>query len=350
MNNKQYNNVIDYTIKCEHSSHTDDSLATARAIFNNMGVALPQGDLKQVCEVLKTNNYMGWVSCTMKEAQEAADRGTAAIGVCKDKIIVLSATDEEEPVTPTASVMTISENTSAYAVSDLQFYMYSMASVTEYNSLYFENSDLNITVGWSGYNHLYGATTSTIRWTSNATNVVKVEEFSGYIQAVGVGYASITATTENGLSANFLITVAPFFKRVSTEKTVYGEIVDDVMGAQAFRVTLNMLYKIERINNNKAYITEVSAFTKYDKGNMMYGVDYPDLTIGALTVGNDTYRMSEDTRDQITSTTWVWDSKFIELNKWYEIGTDISTLAIVMLDASVFPYRDVNIATTLNIE
>ena len=122
MNKKQYNNIIDHTLKHEH---TEDLLSTARAIFNNMGVALPNGDMKEVYETVKTDNYMGWRSCTAKEVQKAADRGTAAIGISADRIVVLSAADEEEPVAETASVMTLDENTSAFAVDGLEYYSYS---------------------------------------------------------------------------------------------------------------------------------------------------------------------------------------------------------------------------------
>ncbi len=122
MNKKQYNNVIENTLKHEQ---TDDSLSTARAIFDNMGVALPQGDVKTVYETISTNNYMGWKSCTMQDAQEAANNGTAAIGISEYKIVVLSAKDEEQPVAQTASVMTLDENTSAFAVDGLEYYSYS---------------------------------------------------------------------------------------------------------------------------------------------------------------------------------------------------------------------------------
>ena len=128
MNKKQYNNVIDYTLKHDQSAKTDNSLATARAIFTNMGVALPQGDMKSVCETIKTGNYMGWKSCTMQEAQEAADNGIAAIGISEDRIVVLSANDQEQPVTQTASVMTLDENTSAFAVEGMRYYSYSYGS------------------------------------------------------------------------------------------------------------------------------------------------------------------------------------------------------------------------------
>ena len=43
MNKKQYNNIIKNTLK---RVHTEDSLSTARAVFKNMGVALPGGDMK----------------------------------------------------------------------------------------------------------------------------------------------------------------------------------------------------------------------------------------------------------------------------------------------------------------
>ncbi len=135
MNKKQYNNVIDWTIKHEPAAQTEDSLATARAVFNNMGVALPNGTMEEVYETIKTDKYMGWKSCTMQQAQAAADKGTAAIGISKDRIVVLSATDEEQPVAQTASVMTLSENTSAYAVENMQFYFYnSEKSIRDWNS------------------------------------------------------------------------------------------------------------------------------------------------------------------------------------------------------------------------
>lgn len=123
MNKKQYNNIIMHSLQynCKDSK---TSLDTARIIFDNMGVALPVGTIDDVCEILKTDDYMGWRACTIQEAQAAADRGQAAIGISNDRIVVLSATDEEEPIQETAAVMFLSENTPAYAVSDLSFYSY----------------------------------------------------------------------------------------------------------------------------------------------------------------------------------------------------------------------------------
>lgn len=155
MNEKQYNNIIENTLKHERSAQTDDSLATARAIFDNMGVALPQGDIKTVYETISTDNYMGWKSCTMKEAQEAADNGTAAIGISEDKIIVLSANDEEQPVTQTASVMALDENTSAYAVAGLEYYSYSYESTIGVGILSIFAANDGSSSSWSTSGHAF---------------------------------------------------------------------------------------------------------------------------------------------------------------------------------------------------
>lgn len=145
MNKKQSNNIIAQTIKHEQMAQSENSLQTARAIFKNMGVALPQGEIGQVYEVLKTDDYMGWKSCSAKEAKEAADRGTAAIGISAERIVVLSAANEEEPVAETTDcVMTLSESTSAYTVSGLSFFAYSYGSTTTVNPYILVNGWLKL--------------------------------------------------------------------------------------------------------------------------------------------------------------------------------------------------------------
>jgi len=134
MNKKQYNNVIEYTLTHETNAQCSDSLKVVRAIFNNMRIALPNGDIGEVYETIKTNDYMGWRSCTMQEVQAAANNGTAAIGISKDRIAVLSANDEEQPVTQTASVMTLDENTSAFVVEGMQYYSYSYGTTDQCGS------------------------------------------------------------------------------------------------------------------------------------------------------------------------------------------------------------------------
>ncbi len=130
MNKKQYNTIIDWTIKHERSTQNNDSLENTRAVLNNMGVALPQGDCKNILEILSTNDYMGWRSCALREAQQSANNGVAAIGISEQRIILFAAVDEEQPVAQTACVMTLSENTYANEISDLQYYSYGYGSTT----------------------------------------------------------------------------------------------------------------------------------------------------------------------------------------------------------------------------
>ena len=132
MNKQQYNNVIDYTLKHDEVARGDDSLATARAVFNNMGVALPGGTMKEVYDTIQSDDYMGWHSCTMQEAQEAANNGIAAIGISEDRIVMLSAADEEQPVTHNASVMVVDETTPAMAVAGMRYYAYTCGTTTNY--------------------------------------------------------------------------------------------------------------------------------------------------------------------------------------------------------------------------
>ncbi len=214
MNKKQYNNVINWTVKHDSAAQTEDSLATARAVFNNMGVALPNGSMQEVYETIKTNGYMGWRGCTMQEAQTAADNGTAAIGISADRIVVLSATDEEQPVTQTASVMTISENTSVYSVSGLEYYTYGYGTTGEggcnsQSNFWFPNASLSVFVGWKGYNYLSGNAMYPICWSSSNTSVASVDYYSGYITAKNAGVVTITArcTSNSCTCATFEIWV-----------------------------------------------------------------------------------------------------------------------------------------------
>ena len=172
MNTKQYNNVINWTLKHQQATQTEDSLATARVIFNNMGVALPNGNMQEVYDTIKTNQYMGWRACTMQEAQEAADKGTAAIGISKDRVVVLSATDEEEPVAETASVMTLSENTSAYSVAGLEYYVYSCGTTTE-NYPYVDipqDGNIGTVISYMGYHCITSPSSNQYKLREHARN------------------------------------------------------------------------------------------------------------------------------------------------------------------------------------
>lgn len=122
MNKKQYN-IIEHSLQYD-CKVTDSSLDTARTVFNNMGVALPQGTMKEVYDTISANEYMGWRKCTLEETKDAANNGTAAIGISEDKIVILSAEDEEQPTHQTSSVLTLTDSTPAMVVDSLTFYQY----------------------------------------------------------------------------------------------------------------------------------------------------------------------------------------------------------------------------------
>lgn len=130
MNKKQYNNVIDWTLKHETEAQSEDSLAVARAVCNNLGVALPQGDLSQVVEILATDDYMGWKSCTHEEAQEAVNSGIAAIGVSDEQIVVLTAMDEEDPMNFSASELALAEGNAVGLNNNMVYYLNENSSNT----------------------------------------------------------------------------------------------------------------------------------------------------------------------------------------------------------------------------
>ena len=94
MNRKQYNNIIEHTLQND-CNECQSALETSRAILNNMGVSLPQGDMKHVYDIIRTNDYMGWRACTKEKAQDKANNGIAAIGISESNIIVLSAEDKD---------------------------------------------------------------------------------------------------------------------------------------------------------------------------------------------------------------------------------------------------------------
>ena len=130
MDKKQYNNVSDWTLKHGAQAQSEDSLQVTRAICNELGVALPQGDLVQVAEVLATDDYMGWKACTKEEAQEAANNGVPAIGISNDQIVMLVAEDEEQPVANAVAVMTLANDAMAMGDS-MTYYSYSCGTTCQ---------------------------------------------------------------------------------------------------------------------------------------------------------------------------------------------------------------------------
>lgn len=137
MNGREYNSVINWTIKNERSK-SDDTLKTIREIFRNLGVALPYGDCNRIYKVLDTNDYMGWRKCTLEEAKEAADNGMAAIGINEEKIVILSSEKSEIDKRWFTSndlfdIIKVTNETPALTVSNLNFYIYNSVTTTTNN-------------------------------------------------------------------------------------------------------------------------------------------------------------------------------------------------------------------------
>lgn len=130
MDKKQYNNIIDHSINFDVTDK-NDSLQIAKTVFNNMGVAFPQGDMKEVYDTISSNDYMGWRECTLEQAQESANSGKATIGISEDKVVVISAKDDEQPVTQTDSVMSSDAVTPVESTSGMQYYAYTAGGTSE---------------------------------------------------------------------------------------------------------------------------------------------------------------------------------------------------------------------------
>lgn len=129
VNKKQYNNFINHSLQYD-CKEMDSSLNIARIVFNNMGVALPRGTMQEVYDTVSTNEYMNWRKCTLEEAMETANNGTATMGISQDKIIILAAEDTEQPAPQTPSVLTLSDNIQLMSMDGLQYYSYSYGATT----------------------------------------------------------------------------------------------------------------------------------------------------------------------------------------------------------------------------
>ncbi len=146
MDKKQYNNIIFGTVKREKALK-DEPMKMVRKICNNMGVALPQGDCKEILKTLKAGGYMAWRRCSAREAQAAANSGIAAIAISNDSIAILSADTTEastatDETATTAAVMTLS---TAATTAGVEYYSYGTGVVTteDTNGLYCSNSYLS---------------------------------------------------------------------------------------------------------------------------------------------------------------------------------------------------------------
>ena len=202
---------------------------------------------------------------------------------------------------------------------------------------------MNVKVGWKGYNTLYGSTSSTVHWYSSNTNVVTVDA-SGYLQAVGTGH---------GCSADFYVKVESLSKYVSVQKTIIRDVLFSGSGVpsatvQSYPVLLNLFYTITKVNGNSVFVESVSAFTKYDKSSIIFGVTKPDISVASIAIDGKALSLSKN-EDVLLSPEWVYDAKISNVNKWVNKGTKLSAKTILMCNSTIQPYADVDAETQLNI-
>lgn len=98
MTSSQYNNIIQWTLSNQLPDKQDKFVSTAKKIFNGCGVEFPSGNGEAVRAVLKDNDYIAWRGCTAEEAQQYANEGKAAIGICGEQIIVIKPEEEWVPI------------------------------------------------------------------------------------------------------------------------------------------------------------------------------------------------------------------------------------------------------------
>ena len=143
MNKKQYNNIIKASLN-EDNLQCENNLEAVRTVFNNMGVALPQGDFSKVSETLATDDYMNWKSCSQEEAQEYANQGVPAIRIDETNIQLISAEETDDSVEGVATTSSVLFNNNDLVIEELEpiskeptYYAYSRSSAPNTGSSQF---------------------------------------------------------------------------------------------------------------------------------------------------------------------------------------------------------------------
>ena len=213
MNKKQYHNVIHWTLKQDESVRNSDALTAVRAIFKNMGVALPNGNCQEINEVLATGKYMNWKPCDYDEVQKLANKGVAVVGISNSDIVVIdAAVSAEESLQTTETASTFARTTDVLApseISAMSFYSYNSGNATTTedttedptesteSEIYFDSLYETVEEGWSGYIpvtvNLPNSADTTVYWSSDNPDVAYVNRNSELICTETPGIANITA-------------------------------------------------------------------------------------------------------------------------------------------------------------
>lgn len=241
MNGKQYKNVIDWTLQHDNTLTSADSLTVARAILKNMGIALPQGDMKKVNHVMRTNRFMEWRPIKLKEAQAAANSGLAVVGVDEERVVLLNAVTEDTTnnTAENVAVMTLSETTPAYDVNGLSFYSYgTMAnrSTTECPCVEIpQNGNIGTSITYMGYHLITSKSSNQYKLKAHANNSGKYSIANPQYYAL-INGRMVIATKEN-IGGQLQVAIGDYvdvrFKREDGVIITYMCIIGDIKGADA---------------------------------------------------------------------------------------------------------------------
>ena len=350
MNKQEYNNLIETTVAQQPGEK--DALQTTREVLSNMGAVLPQGDLKQVSEGLATDDYMGWRKCTVKEAQEYANEGTAVVAVSKDKIALVAANEDEGKVAANSSaVMTLSDDISALAVADMAFYANSRAGTTvptNNSGIHFEQSKQSKTVGWSGYCQVPSdCSIMMTNFVSSNPQVASIEYVSGIITTHKAGTTTITAITTDGYSASYTLDVTKLTKHEQTGAT-FKCIGPQGLLPIARYVILELRYDISAINGNMVKIDHIYAIAKTEIGNLPVDVDPPSVHVSSISLNSVELNTVRD-YDYLINDDKTWYAIKANANQWVSLGTSVGTVASANLHGIPVPPYNVEINTQISL-
>ena len=122
MRKEQYDGIINNVLNDMPSVICKSDFQIVKNILNKMGIPLPTGDLQNVFSIVHSNCYMGWRLCTLKKAFSFANKGIAAIGLNKERIVILKGSDEQEQNASNTAVLTFEKLTNWSSLEDAMDY------------------------------------------------------------------------------------------------------------------------------------------------------------------------------------------------------------------------------------
>ena len=132
MTGSQYKNIIKWTLYLNQGLKESNSIEVANKIFTNLGVSFPHGNYNEVFDTLKTEKFLGWVTCSRNEVQRFANIGVASLGIDSEKIIVIIPDYDINDLTASSDIVQANNTFVRHSseldneeYADLQFFVYS---------------------------------------------------------------------------------------------------------------------------------------------------------------------------------------------------------------------------------